>query len=78
MAKKVKFTSRCKHGTHDFAEGTVVEFTVNKTGAYFIALGAAEDADPSSTPDMVLGTSDISVDPNTVWATGPDRGKRVV
>ena len=78
MAKKVKFTETCKHDGHTFTADQVVEFSTAKTGSYFVALGAAEPAEASDTPDLKLGASDIFVDPNTVWATGPNRGKRVL
>lgn len=78
MAQKIQFEELCKHDIHQFAEGAVVEFEDSKAAAYFIALGAAKPAAGNSTPDMVMGVGDLHIDPNTVWGSGSNRGKKVV
>lgn len=72
----IRFTGVTKHGRYPFAPGTAYDFEDALAEPYFVAMGwAATTADPA---DFVIPAGEIDIDPETVFADGPNRGRRVL
>lgn len=72
----IKFNTLVKHERVMFSPAIVYGFSEANVAAYFIAAGmAAESEDPA---DVEIAAGEVTVDPDTVFGTGPNRGKLVL
>jgi hypothetical protein len=70
------FNCLVKHGRAAFSPGPVYAFEDADAVPYFVALGCAtETADPA---DFTIPAGECVIDPETVFADGPNRGQRVL
>lgn len=70
------FSERVKHGRLDLHPGVRYGFEDDAAAAYFKAAGWAVDDDGE--PAVVIASGEIEIDPETTFADGPNRGKRVL
>ena len=70
------FKGVTKHGRFTFMPGIVYGFEDPDAVPYFVAAGWA---DPSNEdPAMIVTLEEIDIDPETVFAGGTNRGKKVM
>lgn len=72
----VTFKGRTKHGRLDFHPKVKYGFEDPDAVPYFNACGWCDPADGE--PDVVIGIDELDIDPNTVFADGPNKGKKVL
>jgi len=71
-----RFGGLTKHGRLAFTAGPVYGFEDPDAVTYCAAMGWGEATDDPA--DIVISAADFSVDPDTVFASGPNQGKRVM
>jgi len=71
----IKFTSPTRHGTITFVPGVALAFEDKDAEPYFIAAGFAEAT--KDEPMMTYALGDVDIDPETIFADGPNKGKLV-
>lgn len=74
----LNFKERTKHGKLDFHPGVAYDFEDPNAVAYFKAAGWADDAPAGATNTVRIAKDELDIDPNTVFATGPNRGQKVL
>lgn len=72
----LKFNQRVKHGKLDFHPGVVYGFDDSDAEPYFTALGWADKT--ADAVQVQLTKGEIDIDPDTVFGTGPNLGKKVL
>lgn len=76
-AGKVVFNQVVSHSGVSFIPNKVVYgFEDPDAAPYFVAAGWAEDSPED--PDITVPSGVIEIDPETVFATGPNRGQKVL
>lgn len=77
VKSKLVFNQAVKQSGIEFIPNKVVYgFEDPDAGPYFIAAGWAEASNDE--PDLVIGINRLDIDPDAVWATGPNRGQKVL
>jgi hypothetical protein len=76
VAEPITFKSLTKHGRLAFAPGPKYAFEDPDAAPYFLAMGWAEKAEGE--PDFVIPIGELDIDPETVFADGPNKGQRVL
>lgn len=72
----IRFSGVSKHGRHAFTPGPAYQFEDADAEPYFVAMGWAETTtDPA---DFTIPIGEVDIDPATVFADGPDKGRRVL
>lgn len=72
----IVFNQRVKHGVLDFHPGVVYGFEDPEAAPYFKAMGWANDG--ASEPALIIGIDELDIDPETIFADGPHKGRRVL
>ena len=72
----ITFKERVKHGRCDFHPTIVYGFEDTDAAPYFMAAGWAEISNDE--PQVVITLGEIDIDPETVFADGVNRGKKVM
>lgn len=70
------FNQRVKHGKLDFHPKVVYQFEDPDAPVYFKAMGWASET--SETPDVTISLAECDIDPDTVFADGPNKGRKVM
>lgn len=72
----IVFNQRVKHGRLDFHAGVVYGFEAVDAAPFFKACGWAIDS--FEQPAVIINQDEIDIDPETTFADGPNRGRRVL
>lgn len=72
----VIFKEKVRHGRETILPGVAVAFDDPNADAYFVALGAADET--GDTPVHTYPIDAVSIDPETVFADGPNKGRAVI
>lgn len=72
----ITFNQRVKHGRCDFHPTIVYGFEDPDAAPYFKAAGWAKDS--KDEVQVVITLGEVDIDPDTVFADGPNQGKKVV
>jgi hypothetical protein len=72
----VKFNQTVRHGTMQFAKGSVIAFEDRDAEPYFIAAGWAEPS--TAAPAITYDIGAVDIDPETVFGDGQNKGQRVL
>lgn len=72
----VKFNHVTKHGKLQIAPSISIAFEDEGAEAYFVAAGFAEETDEE--PVMTFPEGSVTVDPETIFGTGDQRGQKVL
>lgn len=72
----VIFNQRVKHGKLDLHPGIVYSFADQTSEDYFVAAGWASLSE--ETAAVEIAADEAPVDPDTIFASGPSRGQRVL
>jgi hypothetical protein len=66
-----------KHGRFHFLQHVSYGFEDPDAAPYFIAAGWADEAPAGTSPAQVISIDEIDIDPETIFRTGPNDGKRL-
>jgi hypothetical protein len=72
----IKFHGVTKHGRNAFVPSTPLGFEDPGAIPFFVAAGFGEETDEE--PVMTYPEGTVEIDPNTVFADGPNKGKLVI
>lgn len=72
----IVFNQRVKHGRLDFHPGVAYGFEDVDAAPFFKACGWASDS--ADTPAVIISQDELDIDPETTFADGPKRGRRVL
>lgn len=72
----VKFNQAVRHGTAQLLPDVAVAFEDSDADAYFIGMGWA--ASTTDAPVYTYSKDEVSIDPETVFGDGPNKGKPVL
>lgn len=73
---KFKGTGVTKHGRLIIAPNVATAFDDEHAEDYFVAAGWAEDSDED--PVVIYPVGSVKIDPNTVFADGPNKGQPIL